>query len=1220
MPVSKAPPDGGNSGEPAPPATGAALMRWRNWRLPVKLAAITAVPVVLAIALGVLTVRTQVQRAAAYERSDRLVALGEEVLTLAAGLQAEREASAGQLATRKAADPVALRPEHEAVDAGVTVVGKARAEISGPSGALTARLAEADRQLQRLQPLRRQVTGGGLDAAAAVDAYGEVVDGLLALHRVLASDLATAELVRAATALHDLAEITDQLSRQRSLVAVAAQRRAMPAAELAALRASDLRLADRIDTFAAAAGPAQLDDYRQTVAGPGVETRDQWVRRLLADPAAAPPSPSEWDAVSGAAIGLTAQVARRMQAPLLASSAGLQARASNRASTACVVLLAAFLLAAAVGVVITRQLLGSLGALRRTALDVADRGLPAAVAAIRDGDLPVATPRPVPVRTTEELGQLARAFDAVHRQALRLAADEAALRSGYSSVFVNLSRRSQSLVQRQLQLLERLERDEEDADQLDMLFRLDHLATRMRRNNENLMVLSGSDVMRRTAEPTPLPDLLRAAVSEIEHYQRVELRPTPQLQVAGHAAGDLVRLVAELLDNATAFSPPDNPVSLAAHRCDSGAVVVNVLDQGIGMTDEEIAAANAQLRGNGPVGLPQSRRMGLFVVARLAGRHGFEVRLHGGRDLRGVQATVTVPPELVIVPALVEPGPAGTPMTGTPMTGAPMTGAPMTGAPMAGAPMTGGPMAGGQEAGGRGVALAGGSGPAAASPVPGSGRVAAAAVARSAGGGTAAGAVAGSAGGAGLFWDDAPCSRPSAAGGAEPPENVAPVQPPAPQAGESPAAPRPAAGDLPQRTEGGNGRPRQGARSVGGYPRLGDRPRWWDTAGWPGGPPRPPRRSDVSTPIFDQMASVWFAASNDPQAAGVQAAGVQAVGVQAVGVPAATDEPNADAADAGCPAPVGPDAAGSGTGDAPVGAEQPGRGDAAGQAGEPGPASVPAAPAQPVQGSGTVPEPAAVPKQRDCERRDDSERREDSERRDDPKRRDDPEQLQSAEQRGAASAAEEGDNAGQPGPADQVRSADLAEPAGPPSAADQPGVARQPEKAEQPEEAEQPVAAGTRDMLWYSAADEGWQAVRALSAVTPSEFTPAGLPRRTPRQSLLPGSVAVAPVRNGNGNPPAVILRDAADVRSRLSSLHDGLSRGRHGLDLPAAETPPGEGALGARAPGERAPSEGTPGERAPSERALGEGAPSEQALGEGAPGESMAQHGVPAEHEGSAP
>jgi anti-sigma regulatory factor (Ser/Thr protein kinase) len=207
------------------------------------------------------------------------------------------------------------------------------------------------------------------------------------------------------------------------------------------------------------------------------------------------------------------------------------------------------------------------------------------------------------------------------------------------------------LVQRQLQLLERLERDEEDAEQLDTLFQLDHLATRMRRNNENLMVLSGSELGRRNHRPATLEDLLRAAVSEIEQYQRVVMLPPPAVLIVGYAVGDLVRLVAELLDNATAFSAPDTQVTIASHSFEDGSVCIAVLDEGIGMSESELTEANSKLANAHAVDVSTSRRMGLFVVGRLASRHRVEVSLHGGKSIPGVRATVTVPADLVTVHA-----------------------------------------------------------------------------------------------------------------------------------------------------------------------------------------------------------------------------------------------------------------------------------------------------------------------------------------------------------------------------------------------------------------------------------------------------------------------------------------------------------------------------------------------------------------------------------------
>ena len=245
---------------------------------------------------------------------------------------------------------------------------------------------------------------------------------------------------------------------------------------------------------------------------------------------------------------------------------------------------------------------------------------------------------------------MARAFDAVHGQAIRLAADQATLQAGISAMFVNLSRRSQALVERQLQLIEQLESNEQDADQLSNLFQLDHLATRMRRNSENLLVLAGTDVAKRNVAAVPMVDVLRAAVSEVEQYQRIVVQTPPTATILGRAASDIVHLLAELLDNATNFSPPDSQVVMSSTRTADGSIVVEIADRGVGMTDDELVAANSRLSGPASVDVSTSRRMGLFVVGRLAARHGVDVRLSSsaaGGSGSGLTASVTVPTKLV---------------------------------------------------------------------------------------------------------------------------------------------------------------------------------------------------------------------------------------------------------------------------------------------------------------------------------------------------------------------------------------------------------------------------------------------------------------------------------------------------------------------------------------------------------------------------------------------
>jgi anti-sigma regulatory factor (Ser/Thr protein kinase) len=217
-------------------------------------------------------------------------------------------------------------------------------------------------------------------------------------------------------------------------------------------------------------------------------------------------------------------------------------------------------------------------------------------------------------------------------------------------MFVNLSRRTQGLVERQLRLIDDLELGEQDADRLGSLFRLDHLATRLRRNGENLLVLAGAELRQRSGEPVPVVDVLRAAVSEIEDYQRVLVQPLPRAMVSGLAVNDIVHLVAELLDNAAAYSDPETQVELSARFGDEGGLVVEIRDAGTGLRRPQLIDINQRLAVPSAIDVSVSRHMGLFVVGRLANRPGISVQLTSS-DGSGVTVTVALPKELITTEA-----------------------------------------------------------------------------------------------------------------------------------------------------------------------------------------------------------------------------------------------------------------------------------------------------------------------------------------------------------------------------------------------------------------------------------------------------------------------------------------------------------------------------------------------------------------------------------------
>lgn len=327
-------------------------------------------------------------------------------------------------------------------------------------------------------------------------------------------------------------------------------------------------------------------------------------------------------------------------------------RASERRQAAIrdtVLVLAAIVAALVIVLLVARSLIGPLRVLRDSALKVAHEDLEREIARVRAGD--ERTPAPLPVYTTEEIGQVAHAVDELHTQALLLAGDEARLRLLVNDMFETMSRRNRSLVDQQLSLIDRLERNEDDPDRLDSLFRLDHLAARMRRNGANLLVLAGAQLSRGDQRgPQPLATLINAASSEVEDYRRVETLAVADSVISGAATADVVHLLAELIDNALRYSPPTSPVHVSAQRRNDGGVHLEIVDAGLGMTDGDRRIANMRLRSGGELTPDNARHMGLFVVGRLADRHGIRVRLRRtARDGRrsGTTAEVFLPQSLL---------------------------------------------------------------------------------------------------------------------------------------------------------------------------------------------------------------------------------------------------------------------------------------------------------------------------------------------------------------------------------------------------------------------------------------------------------------------------------------------------------------------------------------------------------------------------------------------
>ncbi|GHF50555.1 hypothetical protein GCM10010359_61150 [Streptomyces morookaense] len=246
---------------------------------------------------------------------------------------------------------------------------------------------------------------------------------------------------------------------------------------------------------------------------------------------------------------------------------------------------------------------------------------------------------------SDELGQVGQALNTLQRAAVEAAVKQADMRRGVSDVFVNLARRSQVLLHRQLTLLDTMERRTEDTDELADLFRLDHLTTRMRRHAEGLVILSGAAPARQWRKPVRLMDVVRAAVAEVEAYERIDVRRLPRLAVDGPAVGDLTHLLAELLENATVFSPPHTAVQVVGERVSNG-FTLEIHDRGLGMTADAMLEANLKLAETPEFELSDTDRLGLFVVSRLAQRQGVRVSLQTS-PYGGTTAVVFIPSALL---------------------------------------------------------------------------------------------------------------------------------------------------------------------------------------------------------------------------------------------------------------------------------------------------------------------------------------------------------------------------------------------------------------------------------------------------------------------------------------------------------------------------------------------------------------------------------------------
>jgi HAMP domain-containing protein len=569
-------------------------------------------------------------------RADQVTRLTEFALrgsTLAYELQKERGLSLRWLLGGKVAvDRGAVLAQRDPVDRAVAAYQAAARTVDRASLAATTRdrLASAGNRLDGLAGARRDLDRRAVSMAATRDAYDTTVADLLNTNRGLAAGIADPELAQSVGAFVAVSRITELAALERELITGVLREGRFDAGEYPQLTSTLATRAVLLAEFRASATEAQRDLYVDTLVGPEVQ-RAKELQGTAVDAETADRldiDPVEWWTVTSAEIDLLHQVGGRLGAASAARSQRIEADARSRATADGVGILLALAVAIGLSLLVARSLVRPLGQLKAAAEDVAHTRLPGVVDKLQQAepvDLDV-DPPPIGIRSRDEIGQVSRAFDTVHSVAVQVAAEQAALRRSVADMFLNLGRRLQALVGRQLEQLDELERTEVDPQQLQSLFRLDHLATRMRRNAENLLVLSGAEPVRRWSQPVPLVRVIRAAAAEIEDYTRVVVLPMPNANVVGHAVSDVVHLLAELIENAAVFSPPGTRVQVTGEPVPHG-YLLEIEDQGIGMTNEELVKANEQLANPPAVDLARAQRLGFYVVGRLAARDGIKVRL-----------------------------------------------------------------------------------------------------------------------------------------------------------------------------------------------------------------------------------------------------------------------------------------------------------------------------------------------------------------------------------------------------------------------------------------------------------------------------------------------------------------------------------------------------------------------------------------------------------------
>ncbi|MDC2958602.1 nitrate- and nitrite sensing domain-containing protein [Streptomyces gilvifuscus] len=663
----------------AAPASSGGRFSPRNWRVPTRLNAILLIPVAVGLVMGGFQVKNSIdtwQDAQDAENTARLVAAA---LTYSNAILVERDSTAAPLLKGKsqtAADKALVAKLRKQTDQAADEFDAAARNM--PDRPNLVRRLERFRKVEpELATIRQKAYTSKYKGVETEEAYVDIEHPLLEFSNELG--LGTGNITSYGRSVYAIALAKGALSLERSIgthllvnpgpkdTDLARQRTALTSyaylegialqeyqaggtdEDLAKLKTAENQI--KVDGAAMAKqAAAQNPKYVPPPANPTdmiagmsqLQTTAPAAREALAEQGI---SAQNWWGLTTLKFDAYRKLEKDKADTAVSEASTIADNAKRDALITGAIVIVALLLAFILAGAVARQMSRAMRQLRNAAFGIAEQRLPMLVDQLSRTDPGRVDTRvaPIPITTKDEIGEVARAFDQVHREAVRLASEQALLRGNINAIFTNLSRRNQSLIEGQLTLITDLENNEADPDQLENLFRLDHLATRMRRNGENLLVLAGEEPGRRWDQPVPLVDVLRAASSEVEQYERIELSGVPEAEIHGRAVTDLVHLLAELLENATTFSSPQTKVRVTATRLPDGRIMIEIHDKGIGLTAEDFADINHKLANPPTVDAAISQRMGLFVVGRLSDRHGIRVQLRPSGEQAGTTSLVMLP-------------------------------------------------------------------------------------------------------------------------------------------------------------------------------------------------------------------------------------------------------------------------------------------------------------------------------------------------------------------------------------------------------------------------------------------------------------------------------------------------------------------------------------------------------------------------------------------------